>query len=60
MDIIAVPPKIWRPKSTDMFILLPPYPDINDDLYLSLAYELPIHRTKDQPPQTSTGDDVIL
>ena len=60
MYVITIPPKIWRPKPIDKFIPLPPYPDVDDDLYLYPAYGLAIRRTKDKPPPPSTRDDLIL
>ena len=46
-------------KPIDRFIPLPPYPDVDDDLYLSPAYGLAIRRTKETPPP-STRNDLIL
>ena len=60
MHVITVPPKIWRPKPIDRFILLPPYPDIDDILYHFPAYGLAIRRTKEAPPPASKRDDLIL
>ena len=60
MHIITVPLKIWRPKPVNRCIPLPPYSDIDDDLCLSSAYGLAIHRTKEKSPPPSTRDDFIL
>ena len=60
MHVITVPQKIWRPKPIDRFIPLPPYPNVDDDLYLSPAYGLAIHRTKEAPPPPFTRDVLIL
>ena len=53
IHIITVPPKIRRPKPIDSLIPLPPFPDIDDDLYLSPACGLAIRRTKEAPPPPS-------
>ena len=60
LHVITIPTKIWRTKPIDRFIPLSPYPDVDDDLYLSPAYGLAIRRTKETPPPPSTRDDLIL
>ena len=60
MDIITVPPKIWRPKAPDKFISLPPNPDVDDNLFLSPSYGLDIRQKRNQPPPLSTRDSLML
>ena len=60
MNIIIVPPKMWRPEVSDRFVPLPPHPDIDDNTFLSQSYALVMRRTKRQPPQPITRDDRIL